>query len=155
MTTPPALITNQTMNKVQTHEIFKDHKNVKMGSEKSFGLVFSIVFLIIALWPINNDNPIHYWALIFAFAFLVCALFYPKILKPLNVLWFKFGLLLHKIVNPLILGFVFILTVVPTGLIMRLLKKDLLRLRRNDEADTYWITRDPKEQSLEHYKRQF
>ena len=143
------------MNKMQTHEIYRDNQDIKISSEKSFGLVFAAVFLIVALWPLSDEKSIRYWALIVASGFSGLALFCPQILRPLNVAWFKFGLLLHKIVNPFVLGFVFVATIIPTGLIRRLLKKDSLRLCRQDKLETYWITSTPEQQNPENYKRQF
>ena len=116
------------------------NKNIKLPTNKNFGIVFSIVFLIIALFPLINNESLRIWSLIISAVFLFLGLINSKILTPLNNIWFKFGLILGRIVSPVIMGVVFFLVVTPTGLFMRLLKKDLLNLKFNDN-DTYWIER--------------
>ena len=113
-------------------------KNIQMGSNRSFGIVFFIVFLLIALYPILKDNDLRIWSLVISFIFLILGLINSKILTPLNRLWFKFGLLLGKFISPLIMGIIFFIVVTPIGIIMRLLKKDLLNLKYN-KKETYWI----------------
>ena len=117
---------------------------IKVSSNKSFGLVFFIFFLIIAIYPLINSESIRLWALILSLIFLILGLFNSPILSPLNLIWFKFGIFLGKIVSPFIMGIIFFLVVTPTGLIMRLLGKDLLNLKFNDNK-SYWIKKkDPK-----------
>ena len=111
---------------------------IKVSSNKSFGLVFFIFFLIIAIYPLINSESIRLWALILSLIFLILGLFNSPILSPLNLIWFKFGIFLGKIVSPFIMGVIFFLVVTPTGLIMRLLRKDLLNLKFND-SKSYWI----------------
>ena len=111
-----------------------------MGSNRSFGIVFFIVFLLIALYPILKDNDLRIWSLVISFIFLILGLINSKILTPLNRLWFKFGLLLGKFISPLIMGIIFFVVVTPIGIIMRLLKKDLLNLKYN-KKETYWINK--------------
>ena len=111
---------------------------IKVSSNKSFGLVFFIFFLIIAIYPLINSESIRLWALILSLIFLILGLFNSPILSPLNLIWFKFGIFLGKIVSPFIMGVIFFLVVTPTGLIMRLLGKDLLNLKFNDNK-SYWI----------------
>ena len=113
-------------------------KNIQMGSNRSFGIVFFIVFLLIALYPLLKDNDLRIWSLIISFIFLILGLINSKILTPLNRLWFKFGLLLGKFISPLVMGIIFFVVVTPIGIIMRLLKKDLLNLKYN-KKETYWI----------------
>ena len=113
---------------------------LKIGSNKSFGIVFFVFFLIIATYPLINGESIRPWAIILSVIFLILGLLNSKILTPLNLLWFKFGILIGRFVSPIVMGLVFFLVVTPTGLIMRLLKKDLLRLKKNNR-NTYWITR--------------
>ena len=113
-------------------------KKIKVSSNKSFGIVFSIFFLLISVYPLLNNDPIYYWSLFVSFIFLVLGLMNSKILSPLNLLWFKFGILLGKIISPIIMGIIFFLVVTPIGIIMRLLKKDLLNLKYN-KKETYWI----------------
>ena len=115
-------------------------KNIQMGSNRSFGIVFFIVFLLIALYPLLKDNDLRIWSLVISFIFLILGLINSKILTPLNRLWFKFGLLLGKFISPLIMGIIFFIVVTPTGIIMRLFKKDLLNLKYN-KKETYWINK--------------
>ncbi len=111
---------------------------IKISSNRSFGIVFFIVFLLIALYPLLKDNDLRIWSLVISFIFLILGLINSKILTPLNRLWFKFGLLLGKFISPLIMGIIFFIVVTPIGIIMRLLKKDLLNLKY-DKKETYWI----------------
>ena len=141
------------------HENLALRDDVKVGSERSFGLVFAVLFVIVALFPLltmsDQEGTIRVWALIVAAFFVVSALTMPRVLAPLNMLWFRFGMLLHKIVNPLIMGLIFFLTVTPIGLIMRALGKTPLKLVFDKNADTYWIERDPPGPKPETMKRQF
>ncbi len=115
--------------------------NVKIPSNKSFGLVFSIVFLLIAIYPLLNQNEIRVWSLIISIIFLILGLLDSKFLNPLNKIWFKFGILLGKIISPLIMGIIFFLVVTPTGILMRVLKKDILSLKFNKNK-SYWIEKN-------------
>ena len=115
--------------------------NIKISSNRSFGIVFFIVFLLIALYPLTYDEEIRVWSVIISLIFLVLGLLNSKILTPLNKLWFKFGILLGKIVSPLIMGIIFFLVVTPIGLIMRLLGKDVLNLKYNKNK-SYWIEKN-------------
>ena len=122
-------------------------KNIKLPSNRNFGIVFFIVFLIIALWPLLKQNEIRIWSLIISFIFFVLGLINSKLLTPLNKLWFKFGILLGNIIAPIIMGIVFFLVVTPTGLIMRLFRKDILKLKKNSN-DSYWINKDDTNSSM-------
>ena len=122
-------------------------KNIKLPSNRNFGIVFFIVFLIIALWPILKQNEIRIWSLILSFIFFVLGLINSKLLTPLNKLWFKFGILLGNIIAPIVMGIVFFLVVTPTGLIMRFFRKDILRLKKNSN-DSYWINKDNTNSSM-------
>ena len=118
--------------------------NIKIGSNKSFGIVFFIVFLIISLYPLTYDENIRYWSLTISLIFLILGFLNSKILNPLNKLWFKLGIFLGKIVSPLIMGIIFFLVVTPIGFLMRILKKDLLNLKYNNKK-SYWIEKtEPK-----------
>ena len=112
--------------------------NIKIGSNRSFGIVFFIVFLLIALYPLINSEVIRMWSVILSLIFLVLGLLDSKILNPLNKIWFKFGILLGRIISPIIMGIIFFFVVTPIGLIMRILGKDLLNLKYNNNK-TYWI----------------
>ena len=118
--------------------------DIKIGSNRSFGIVFFVVFLIIATYPLINGNELRLWSLIISLVFLFLGLVNSKILNPLNKLWFKFGIFLGKIISPLVMGIIFFLVVTPIGLLMRLLNKDLLNLRFNNNG-SYWIEKtEPK-----------
>ena len=128
-----------------------EDKKIKIGSNKSFGLVFSIVFLIIALLPLINGNSIRIWSVILSLIFFILGLLNSNILFPLNRIWFKFGIILGGIVSPIIMGLVFFLVVTPTSLILRLFKKDILNLKKNDSM-SYWIIKSDKKSKM---KNQF
>ena len=113
-------------------------QKIKTSSNKSFGIVFFIVFLIIALYPLINDGDIRLWSLIVSLIFLILGLINSTILTPANRLWFKFGIFLGKIVSPIVLGTIFFLIVTPTGLLLRLFGKDVINLKYNDN-NSYWI----------------
>ena len=118
--------------------------DVKIGSNRSFGIVFFVVFLIIATYPLINGDELRLWSLIISIIFLFLGLINSKILNPFNKLWFKFGIFLGKIISPLVMGIIFFLVVTPIGLLMRLLNKDLLNLRFNNNS-SYWIEKnEPK-----------
>jgi len=121
------------------------------STNRSFGIVFFIVFLIVSLWPLLNNDQIRYWALFVSILFLVLGIINSRVLTPLNKIWFKFGILLGKIVSPVVLAIIFFLVVTPTGLIMRMLGKDLLNLKKNKNK-TYWIKKD---NNLSNMKNQF
>jgi len=113
-------------------------ENIKISSNRSFGIVFFVVFLLIAIYPMINQGELRLWSLLISFTFLVLGIINSKLLTPLNRLWFKFGLFLGKIVSPLVMGIIFFSVVTPIGLFMRLFKKDLLSLKYNDEK-SYWV----------------
>ena len=112
---------------------------IKLGSNRSFGIVFFIVFLLIAIYPLINQGEIRIWSLIISFLFLFFGLLNSKILTPLNKLWFRFGLFLGKIISPIIMAVIFFLVVTPIGLLMRLFGKDVLNLKLNKKKSSYWI----------------
>ena len=118
-------------------------KKIKIPSNKSFGIVFFVVFVVIAFYPLINQEESRLWALVTALIFLILGLINSSLLTPLNLLWLKFGMLLGKVVSPIIMGLVFFGVVTPTGLIMKLFNKDLLKLKRKDKK-SYWIERKNK-----------
>ena len=115
-------------------------EKIEIGSNRSFGLVFFFVFLIIAFYPLLNEKPINALPLGISIIFLILGLLNSKILNPLNIIWFKFGLLLGRIISPLVMGIMFFVIVTPIGIFMRLIKKDLLNLKFNNNK-TYWSKR--------------
>ena len=118
----------------------KINNSIKISSNRSFGIVFFVVFLFIALYPITYNGDIRVWSLTISFIFIILGLLNSKILTPLNKLWFKFGIFLGKIVSPLIMGVIFFFVVTPVGLIMRMLGKDVLNLKKNKDK-SYWINK--------------
>ena len=128
------------------------HIKTETSSEKSFGIVFSIIFLLISLYPLIQSKSYHYWALIVSVLFLFLAFFIPRLLYFPNRLWFKFGLFLGSIIAPIIMIIVYFLTIFPTGLIMRLLGKDLLNKKLDKSSKSYWIER---KESMDTMKNQY
>ena len=114
--------------------------NIKIGTNKSFGIVFFLFFLIISIFPLFKDGNIRTWPLMIAIIFLILGLLNSKFLTPLNKIWFKFGILLGSFVSPIIMGIVFFVIVTPTSIIMRVLGKNLLNLKK-DNKKTYWVER--------------
>ena len=125
---------------------------IKISSNRSFGLVFFAVFLIISLWPLTSEGSIRIWSVIISSVFLILGLINSKLLTPFNQLWFKFGIILGNIVAPIVMGILFFLVVTPTGLILRIIGKDILNKKYDKEKETYWIKR---ETSIGTMKRQF
>ena len=112
--------------------------DIKVSSNRSFGIVFFIVFLLIALYPLINQGEFRLWSLIISFIFFILGILNSKILTPLNKLWFKFGIFLGKIVSPIIMGIIFFFVVTPIGVLMRIFGKDILNLKYNNNK-SYWI----------------
>ena len=128
------------------------NSKIKISSNRSFGLVFFVVFLIVALWPLKNEEDIRLWSLVLSIIFFVLGILNSKLLIPLNKLWFKFGILLGSIVSPVVMGIVFFLVVTPTGVFMRLLGKDLLKTKKIKNTSSHWIKRDKTQITM---KKQF
>ena len=116
------------------------NSNTKIGSNKSFGIVFFVFFLIVSAYPLFDDGNIRIWSLVISVIFLILAILNSKILTPLNQIWFKFGILLGRFVSPIVMGIIFFAIVTPTSIIMRMLGKNLLNLKK-DNKKTYWIER--------------
>ena len=127
------------------------NNKIKIGSNRSFGIIFSIVFLIIAIWPLLSTSEIRYWSLVISVIFLILGLIKSKILTPLNKIWFKIGITLGNLISPLVMGIVFFLVVTPTSIIMKILGKDLLNLKKNNNK-SYWIEKNKQNTSM---KKQF
>jgi len=128
---------------------------VRVGSERSFGLVFAAVFLIIALYPMIRSGDIRLWALVVAVLFVVICLVCPVVLRPLNVVWFKFGMFLASVIPPVVMAVIFFIVVTPTGLLLRLFGKDVLRLRLDRSKVSYWIPRSRDSNTSSSMKDQF
>ena len=128
------------------------NSKIKISSNRSFGLVFFVVFLIIALWPLKSGEDFRLWSLTLSIIFLILGILNSKFLTPLNKLWIKFGFFLGAIVSPIVMGIVYFLVVTPTGLFMRLLGKDLLKKDKVKNVSTYWLKRDKQNSRM---KKQF
>ena len=124
---------------------------IKLPSNRNFGLVFCIIFFVISLWPILNQNEFRYWAFFISLIFLILAILNSKILTPLNKIWLYFGIALGKLVSPIVMGFIFFLVVTPIGIIMRLLGKDILNLKKKNKG-SYWINKVKNKTNM---KKQF
>ena len=138
-----------------THETLSSSAEAQLGSDRTFGVVFAVVFGLVSAFPLISGKPYHLWAGGLSAAFLAAAIVMPRLLRPLNNLWFRIGLLLHKIMSPLVMGLLFFGTVLPTGLLMRLFGKRPLALKFDTAAKSYWIKRGPAEPSPESMKNQF
>ena len=114
------------------------NSKIKISSNRSFGIVFFTVFLIIAIWPLLNGYEIRYWSLIISTVFLFLGILNSKILTPLNKIWFKIGILLGNVIAPIVMGIIFFLVVTPTSLLMKLFRKDILGIKKN-RSKSYWI----------------
>ncbi|MEK9568201.1 MAG: SxtJ family membrane protein [Paracoccaceae bacterium] len=146
------------MRSEQLHENFDHDDKVVVGSDKSFCLVFACFFAIISGFNLGFGSSINNWTYFLCgvtVVFLTVAFTIPQIARPLNILWFRFGLLLHKIVSPVIMGLMFFLTVTPIGLIMRLFGKRPLNLKFEPNAKSYWIHRNPSSLKAGSFKNQF
>ena len=130
----------------------RNNSKYKISSNRSFGIVFFFVFLIISLWPLTNENPLRVWSIFVAIIFLILGLMNSKLLTPLNILWFKFGKLLGFIIAPIVMGIVFFIVITPTGLIMKIIGKDLLNNKYNNKIKSYWINRGKLKSTM---KQQF
>ena len=126
-------------------------QDIKIGSNKSFGIVFFIVFLLISIYPLIDGANIRLWSLVISLLFLILGLLNSYLLTPLNKLWFRFGILLGKIISPIIMGIIFFLVVTPIGLLMKIFKKDLLSLKYNKD-NSYWIKKEEPQSKM---KNQF
>ncbi len=137
------------------HENYSRNETVTHGSDRSFGIVMTAALTLISLLNWWHGGHSWRWTCGIAFLFLAAAVIHPAALKPLNRLWLKFGLLLHKVVNPIVMALVFFGTVLPIGLVMRALGKDSLRLKWQPDAISYWIERRPPGPPSESMKDQF
>ena len=126
-------------------------KKIKVSSNKSFGIVFSIFFLFISIYLFLNEYPTYYWSLFVSVIFLLLGLMNSKILSPLNLLWFKFGLLLGKIVSPFVMGIIFFVVVTPISILLKIFGKDVLNLKFNNNK-SYWIEKNGPKSNM---KKQF
>ena len=129
----------------------KSKSEIKISSNRSLGLVFFVVFLIVALWPLKHEEDIRLWSLVLSIIFFILGILNSQLLTPLNKLWFKFGMFLGLIVSPIVMGIVYFLVVTPIGIFMRFLGKDLLKTSKVKHT-SYWIKRDKQQSTM---KKQF
>ncbi|HXN70000.1 MAG TPA: hypothetical protein VN926_20385 [Bradyrhizobium sp.] len=138
-----------------SHEVFVRDEKIVTGSDRSFGLVMALALAAVTALNAWHSGKLWPWTGGLAALFVAAALLRPAVLHPLNLVWLRFGLLLHRVVNPVVMALLFYGTVLPTGLVMRLMGKDLLRLKRQPDADSYWIVRQPPGPSPETMRDQF
>ena len=127
------------------------YKDIKIGSNRSFGIVFFLVFLIIGLWPLLNNGDIRNWSVIISAIFVVLGLLNSKVLTPLNKAWFRIGIFLGNFIAPIVMAIIYFLVVTPIGILMKIVKKDLINLKKNTNK-TYWIEKKEIKSSM---KNQF
>ena len=137
------------------HEDLSRGHVAEQSSPRGVGFVFAAVFALIGLWPLVGGEAARVWALVLAAAFLVLALIRPSLLSPLNRLWLSLGAVLHRIVNPLVMGLMFFAVITPTALILRLMGKDLLHRRFSPDEGSYWIPREPPGPEPQSMRNQF
>jgi len=146
------------MKKTNKNHDFSEHfghHEAKVGSERSFGLVFAIVFAIIGLLPLIKGGELRFWSLLVTAAFLGLGVLAPATLRPLNIIWFKAGLLLGRIITPVVISLLFFAAVTPTGFILRMLRGDPLSLKFDRNAKSYWVIRSKSENPMGSMKNQF
>jgi hypothetical protein len=122
--------------------------NIKAGSIKSFGIVFFFVFVIIALYPLLNENSIRVWSLIVSFIFLFLGMLNSTLLRPLNLIWFKFGLFLGQFIAPIVMGIVYFMVVFPTFLLLKIFKRNYLNINYERNRNSYWLNIKNKSNSM-------
>jgi len=137
------------------HEDLHREQHVEGSSDRAFGIVFAVVFVLIGIWPLLSGSAVRWWALGVALAFALTAAIRPALLAPMNRAWMRLGLFLGKVISPIALGILFFLVLVPIGLVMRVVGKDPLRLKRDAGAPSYWISRTPPGPPPDSMKNQF
>jgi hypothetical protein len=141
---------------LSTHENLDKELDFKTSSDRSFGFVFAFVFFIVGIFPyFRNGSEPYIWGFITSAIFLLFAIAMPHRLAPLNSIWTKFGLLLQKVISPIVLGAMFFLVITPFGLVMRLMGKDLLRMKLDESTSSYWIPRSPPGPAPDSMKNQY
>lgn len=141
---------------MSTHETYSSHNHSAEGSsDRSFGIVFAVVFGIVGCWPLRHGLPVRMWALVVGGLFLVVALAAPAVLAPLNRIWTKFGLLISRVTNPIVTALLFFVVFTPFAMVLRMLGKDLLRQKLDPTAKSYWIERTPAGPEPESMVHQF
>ena len=126
-------------------------QEIKISSNRSFGIVFSIFFSLVGIYLLLNNSPVYYWSFLISLIFLILGLLNSKILGPLNQIWFKFGILLGKVVSPIVMGIIFFLVITPIAILLKIFGKDVLKLKLNNN-ETYWIEKNEPKSDM---KKQF
>ena len=124
--------------------------NIKIKNNITFGILFFILFLIFGLYPLKSDEAIRVWSVVLSLVLLIITIIKPNLFTFLNKFWIKLGILLGKIISPIVMGLVFFFVVTPIGILVRVLKKDVMGLKKG--ASSYWINREDKVQTM---KKQF
>jgi Saxitoxin biosynthesis operon protein SxtJ len=137
------------------HENFSREDSTRGSSDRSFGLVFTGFFALVACLPLLHGKPFRPWALAVSGAFLLATLIRPRLLHPLNRLWTRLAVLISKVTNPIMTGLMFYILFTPVAVVLRLMGKDLLRLKAQPGAKTFWIPRDPPGPAPETMRNQF
>ena len=127
----------------------------RLGSDRAFGFDFAAVFALLGVYPLLAGGTLRYWALGIAGVFAASALIRPAVLHPLNRLWFRFGTLLYRVLNPVVMAILYVIVILPVGIAFRLSGKDPLRLKRDPAAAHYWIVREPRGPAPESMRDQF
>ena len=126
-------------------------QEIKISSNRSFGIVFSIFFSLVGIYLLLNNSSVYYWSFLISLIFLILGLLNSKILGPLNQIWFKFGILLGKVVSPIVMGIIFFLVITPIAILLKIFGKDVLKLKLNNN-ETYWIEKNEPKSDM---KKQF
>jgi hypothetical protein len=140
---------------LSTNEATVSYRKVKTSSDRSFGRVFALAFAVVALWPLASGAPMRLWAAIVAACFLGVSIAAPRLLNPLNRAWARLGLLMGRILSPVVMAVVYSIIIVPAGLLLRVLGRDPLRLKWQPQAETYWIAREQPAPEPDSMSRQF
>ena len=143
------------MRRTDIHERLTEDHPITGSSDRSFGVMVTVVLTVVGVFPLLNGEPPRWWSLAVAGVMLVVTLVRAELLAPFNRVWFRFGLFLHRVVNPVIMAVIYFGVVTPTGLVMRAVGKDPLRLRRDPNAESYWIHRTPPGPEPESMTNQF
>ena len=137
------------------HENIYRENEIKHNSERAFGVLFALIFMLVGLYPVFSGGEVTWWPLILAVFFIGATLAFPRLLMPLNLVWIKIGLLLHKVMSPIVMGFIFFVVLTPLGKLMRIFNQTPLRLEFENNLKTYWIARQPPGSKPENMRRQF
>jgi predicted membrane protein len=134
---------------------FTRNPAVNLSSDRTFGLVWTVFLVLYGLAPLRHAGRVRVWPIVLASILLLISVFFSKVLHRLNLLWARVGLLLSRVVNPIVMGLLFFIGFVPVGLVNRMRRKDPLQLKIIPSASTYWITREPSGSPPENMTHQY